>query len=91
MAMLHIHAYPGRPPEDIELLVGPGRRGGISRCVVRSLRDHAARRFMPDRRDVPSALAFSIRRAFKSSGVTRGIRSLMAAIIASLLPRLRGW
>ena len=47
MAMLHIHAYPCRSPEDIELLVCPGYRGGISRRVVRSLRDHAASPFMP--------------------------------------------
>jgi hypothetical protein len=33
MAMLHIHAYPCRPPEDIELLISPGRRGRISRRV----------------------------------------------------------
>ena len=47
MAMLHIHAYPCRPPEDIELLVNPGRRGHISRRVVRSLRDHVASPFVP--------------------------------------------
>ena len=47
MAMLHIHAYPCRSPEDIELLVCPGYRGGLARSVVRSLRDHAASPFMP--------------------------------------------
>ena len=63
MAMLHIHAYPCRPPEDIELLVNPGRRGRISRRVVRSLRDHVASPFTPSRarmtviREIPSSRA----------------------------------
>jgi hypothetical protein len=47
MAMLHIHAYPCRPPEDIELPINPGHRGRISRRVVRSLRYHVVSPFMP--------------------------------------------